>query len=314
MRDRVRVASVFLVLAIIHFLGSGCAPTPEIPIPTMASMTHLLNEILLDPTITCETLRAQFGVDELPLAANPGEAGLEYEEAFVVTPDGIPLRTWYMPAGASRGVVVVSMGAVGDMSCYLFTSQLLVNLGFSVVTYDYRGFGGSGGEVDVTQLATDLEAVLDWARSHTGQRQVTLAGISLGSIPAIAVASRRPDAVNAIMLDSPVSLEKMIERFTFVLREKTQAYILALAPDLASEDLLEDVFVPVLMMVGSRDRLTTPESVQALFDHAPGPKVFGEIPDVGHARGIFYQTSVYLLFVESFLADIWDSQRISPVP
>lgn len=300
--------------SIITFLFiAGCAPVAEIPLPTPASMANLLNALLVDPKVPCETLRAQFGVESLPLADNPGEVGMAFEEAFVVTEDGIPLRTWYLPAVAERGVVIVSIGAVGQMSCYLYTAQLLVNLGYSVVIYDYRGFGGSGGVVDVTNLATDLDAVLRWTRTRTGHPQVSLAGISLGSLPSVAVAARRPDAVNAVLLDSPVSLEQLISRFTFVLQDKTQAFIRALAPDLASEDLIVDVHAPLLVMVGAQDRLTTPGSVERLFDLAPGPKVFGEIPDVGHARGIFFETSVYTLFVESFLSQVWEpAETVAP--
>ena len=73
------------------------------------------------------------------------------------------------------------------------------------------------GRLPTRGAVTELEAVLDWTLEYTGREQVTLMGVSLGSIPSVSHAVLRPDDVNAVILDGVISLRIEAERFAYLL-------------------------------------------------------------------------------------------------
>lgn len=280
----------------------SCSPPP---LPSADEAVAALSALILDPSRTCADLRSDFGMEHLPLVDSPTEIGLEFEEHWVSTVDGEVLRVWYLPAELDRGTVVVSPGAAGTVPCYLFTAQLLVESGWSAVLYEYEGFGWSSGEPSLTALCPDLEAVVDWARARTGRRQVTLLGMSLGTIPSVAVAVERPHAVNAVVLDSPVALGTEIGRFGFLLGGRAEDLISVLDPKLRSETIIDEMRQPLLVFSHEWDIVTPPETVDLLFRLAPGPKDLLRFPQHEHARGQFHSTEVYARYLDAFLSEVW---------
>ena len=295
------LAGVLVTLLVTN----SCVPAPEIPAVTRDELSLVLSEVVFDPEMTCAELREAFNVEHLPLVDTPDEVGLAYEEHWLPTAGDGLLRVWYLPTALDRGVVALSQGSFGAMPCYLFHARMLAHNGWAVVMYEYRGFGGSDGEPDVNMLKGDLAAVVDWACGYTGREQITLMGISLGAIPSVAVAVEYPEAVNAVVLDSPVAMGEMIERLEFALRNQTQLFIDRLAPDLVSEDLIERMQQPLLVFVGDEDKLTTPASIQLIYDRAAGPKQIVYFPGVGHAREPFRDTGTYTYHLETFLSTVW---------
>jgi pimeloyl-ACP methyl ester carboxylesterase len=291
---------------------SACAPPPPIPIPKdQAAFQRVLNTLLFDPDKTCEELRRDFQVEFLPLAETPDEIGLEFHEVWLLASDQVPLRVWYLPARLDRGTIVLSIGAVGSIPCFLFHAQLLVDDGWSVVLYDYRGFGQSNGTPDVAFLADDLNTVLDWTLWFTGRDRVTLMGVSLGTVPSVAVAAQRPEHVNGLILDSPLAMTRTIERLGFVLQDRTQVFLDLLDETLVSERLIRQVERPVLILVGENDRVTGIVDADLLAENAAGVVEQARFADVGHARAIFRDTNRYRFEVERFLTRIWN-QAILP--
>jgi fermentation-respiration switch protein FrsA (DUF1100 family) len=295
----IRRAALFAATCVIF---TSCAPPPP---PTPEEVLATLSRIILRPERTCEELREAFEVEHLPVVDYPSEAGMDFEEHTVPTDDGQFLRVWYLPADANRGTVVISPGAVGPMSCYLHTTLLLIQNGWSVVTYEYEGFGGSSGTPSLLTLSPDLETVVDWARARTRHEQLTLLGISLGTIPSVAVAVERPDAVNAVVLDSPVALGVEIERFRDLLGVHTEDVIAVLDPTLVTEVIIDQMHQPLLMFLHEQDDVTPPATIEMLFELAAGPKQLVRFPDLAHARGQYFQTEQFTLHLETFLTEVW---------
>ena len=272
-------------------------------------MYDLLNQVMLSPDVDCATIQDRFGADELPLVSTPDEIPLEYSEIYLPTFDNNELRTWYLPSERDRGVVLLSYGAVGSMPCYLYAADILVTNGWSVVLYDYRGYGQSSGTADLETISADLETVMDWTLANTGHDQVTLMGISLGTIPSVPVAARRLDVVNGVILDSPVVMSQEIRRFSTFLGKLSHAILAMLPFDLRAEDAIEVMPQPVLIFSAGRDLLTPPDMVHMLFDRAPGAKYLVEFDGIGHARGIFKDTEQYATELENFLARVWEGRE-----
>ncbi|MBV9078141.1 MAG: alpha/beta hydrolase, partial [Methylobacteriaceae bacterium] len=74
---------------------------------------------------------------------NPAPEGAELRA--VVTADAIRLRvaSWH-PAGPARGTVLLMQGRAEFIEKYFEVAGELLERGFAVVTFDWRGQGGSG--------------------------------------------------------------------------------------------------------------------------------------------------------------------------
>ncbi len=295
---KLRYGVLVLLLAV-----SACVPNAEL-LPD--EVEKGLSSVIMNPAVTCEELRKSFGLEHLALVDTPDQAGIAYEEHWVAVPQtGQAVRMWYAPAKLNRGVVVISLGAVGSLPCYLFTTRLLTQNGWSVVSYEYEGFGLSTGTPSLLSLRPDLQAVVDWTIGYTGFERVTLLGISLGTIPTVAVAAESPEKVNGVMLDSPVALRAEIERFRLLVGGQDGRVLAALPDELVSERIIGDMRVPSLIFMHERDDITPTTTVKLLFDLAPAPKTLVSFPSLNHARGQYFDTDRYVFAAESFLSGIW---------
>ncbi|MBI5863180.1 MAG: alpha/beta fold hydrolase [Planctomycetes bacterium] len=290
---------------------TGCIRNDPVEPLTTARVNSLLNLVVFNPQVGCEELQKRFDVENLTLVDQPSEAGMEYEEAYITTLDGNRLRTWYLPSRLDRGLVVFSMGAVGSMPCYLYPIRILIANGWSVVLYDYRGFGGSSGVPDVSALAPDLGVVMDWSLQRTGREKATLMGVSLGTIPSVSIAVERPDVVNGIVLDSPVVLSMEGVRFAPLLGSWADQVGAFMPVELLSEQLIGNVAAPTLFFEHGDDKLTPPSMVGLLYSLAREPKRLVTFDGLGHARGVYHDTDRYAIALEAFLSQVWEGRDLT---
>jgi hypothetical protein len=290
------------LLAGTTLVATGCFLRP---LPPPEEILRVLSYAILQPETTCAELRADFGLEDLPLVDTPDQIGISYEEHRLPTSDGQTLRVWYMPANDQKGVVVVSPGNTGPMPCYLFTAWLLTQTGWTAVMYDYQGFGGSSGQPDLRALRSDLETVVEWVLAETGTGQVTLLGMSLGAIPSVAVAVDRPELVNAVVLDSPVAMGIEIQRFQFLVGGRSEQIIAALDAWLLTENIIDQMRQPVLVFLDEQDTVTPAAAVELLYEQAGGPKQLVRFAGLGHAAGQFVRTDEYRTELDDFLEDVW---------
>ena len=293
------------MLTAMFSLAGGCMPTSLVELPTNDEFVTFLNRIILYPDVSCDELRTAFGVDYLPLAENPADLDLGYEDYFIPTPDGETLHLWYLPTELNRGTVVVVQGSTGTMPCYLFVASLLVEKGWSLVMFDFRGFGESSGEPDIGKLHVDLYAVLDWAAANTDRQNFTLLGVSLGSLPAVTAAVNRPELVNGIILDSPVAMGEEIRRSELVLGDFAETLIDLLPPEMLPEDNIASMTQPLLLIEGGQDTITPPASVELFYERTGGSKELIVFPELHHATAPYHGTGSYSFYLERFLSKIW---------
>ncbi len=292
-----------LPLTLLGLLLAGCVPlVPE------DAFVDLSSRFGLAPQRTCGQLKRFASVALLPDVDNPGELGLEYEETFVPVAEGLRVRLWHMPAAEDRGTVLFSMGAAAGMNCYLLIPKKLVEAGWSVVIYEYEGFGESDGRPSMTVLLRDACAVLDWTLAHTAAGQVTLLGASVGTIPTVALAAARPGDVNAVVLDGAISLRAEIDRLWFLYGGQTERYLNHFERGMWLEEQITRVHQPVLAFAYGRDEYATSARMPEILAQCPGPTTLHVFADLGHARGPYRRTEEYFDLLETFLSDVWTSR------
>lgn len=113
---------------------------------------------------------------------------VEQKDQTVVTEDGYELAvTSFVPDGAALGTLVINPAMATARQFYGQFAAWWAERGFYVVTYDYRGIGGSrletlrGFETSVEDWAIrDIPAILNWAQQQTESPDLYVAGHSLG--------------------------------------------------------------------------------------------------------------------------------------
>ncbi|SMD31898.1 Serine aminopeptidase, S33 [Reichenbachiella faecimaris] len=73
----------------------------------------------------------------------PHDFHMTYEKLTIPSSGGAQLNAWYFPSDLGDQLMIISHDGVGNMGDYLERVKILVHYGFSVVIYDYRGFGQS---------------------------------------------------------------------------------------------------------------------------------------------------------------------------
>lgn len=137
-----------------------------------------------------------------PPGRTPADAGLEFRELELATSDGVRLHAWLLEARAPRGVVLVCHGNAGSIEQRIEHGSAFVSMGWSVLLFDYRGYGRSTGSPSEEGTYRDAEAAYDWLVGAGGQSgaRIVVYGESLGAGVAIELARRRP--VDGVVAES----------------------------------------------------------------------------------------------------------------
>lgn len=97
---------------------------------------------------------------------------------------------------------------------YIFQARLLAEAGFQVLSYSARGWGCSGGQVNVVgpQDMQDLKHIIDWLERHTSidTTNIGMAGISYGGGLALMAAAMEPRIKTVAAMSAWGSLEEAI--------------------------------------------------------------------------------------------------------
>ncbi len=277
----------------------------DLPIVPMDEFVNMASELALLPEATCEELKVSFGVPHLQTVDVPSEAGIAYEEVMLENISGELIRVWYIPSTLDRGTVILSNGAVGNMACFLYVTHMLRADGWSVVMYDFQGFGGSTGQPSLLSLYGDLDVVLDWTLARTGREQVTLMGVSIGTIPSVAHAVSRPDDVNAIVLDGPISLTVEVAAFAALLGGDISPYMALLGDEALFQAQFPRVRQPTFVFLYGLDEFATAEVFEEITADLPPPMEIIKFPHLPHARGPYLETATYFYQLDRFLASVW---------
>lgn len=131
-------------------------------------------------------------------------AGVE-DHAFPVTPEVNIAGRFYLTD--PKGPDLLFFHGNGEIaSDYDDLGPCFNRYGINFLVADYRGYGQSGGTPSVSTLLSDALEVFDQVAGWREELQRTgpflVMGRSLGSAPAIEIASRRKDKIAALVLDS----------------------------------------------------------------------------------------------------------------
>ncbi len=197
------------------------------------------------------------------------------ERIEIATSDGERLEALLSPAAEGQPTALFFHGNASRIDDFGFLAGLLAERGYGLLALSYRGYGGSTGSPSEAGLIADGLAAFDMlVKRRDGP--VVVVGQSLGSAVAVAVAAERP-AVGLVLISAPDSIAAVAQHHYPYLP------VAALIRDPFRSDLrIADVDAPKLFLHGDRDTLIPVERGRALFERAPEPREFRELPGYGH--------------------------------
>lgn len=128
------------------------------------------------------------------LDVTPAGIGVQFEDVYFETADGVNLHGWFLPGRTSR-VLLFFHGNAGNISHRLPSIRQFLDLGLSVFIIDYRGYGQSGGKTTEAGTYEDANAAWRYLTETRGLAagDIVIFGRSLGgSVAAHLAASVSP--------------------------------------------------------------------------------------------------------------------------
>jgi|GEM_PF-3570149 len=118
--------------------------------------------------------------------------------------DGTHLNGWYFHGkstmASQRPVILYVHGNAGNMAAQWFQFNFLMDWGYDVFTFDYRGFGFSEGHPSREGLWMDTQAAFQELTLLQPGRKYVAMGFSMGSPYAMQLAAHEPRVSKAVFL------------------------------------------------------------------------------------------------------------------
>lgn len=225
--------------------------------------------------------------------ADPGEP--PPDDVWLALDDGTPVHGWYFPHESATGAVLLSHGNGGNLSHRgRLARELGRQLGKAVLSYDYPGYGKSGGSPTEAGCYAAGEAGFRWlVQKGFPARNVLLVGESLGGGVAVELATRHDHAA-------------LVLAFTFTsLPEAAKHHkpwvpcVTLMSNRFDSRAKIGACTRPVFIAHGTEDRIVPFEQGEALYAAAHAPKAFFRMDGVGHGFG---QPAEFFTRLKAFLA------------
>ncbi len=224
----------------------------------------------------------------------PDSIGWEYEELTVTTEDGFDLNTWIYapnPENEKDEVLILAYPDAGNMSFYVYHASILANLGYTVITFDYRGFGKSSDfEIKPNNLfhlefSNDLKAIVDFTKSRFQDKNIGIWAWSMGTMVTTYAFEEIKGNIDFLIYDAFVyNPENHIQRIKSVKGKETFSPI-------KSEDYIQKwkaIDIPILLFAGKEDKITTAQDAKSNryeFNIKPVIKIY----DGGHLMGFQHE-------------------------
>lgn len=202
----------------------------------------------------------------------PASYTMGAEHFHLTAPDGVKLAARHWPNPAAKHTVLWFYGNGEDIGALELSAGEWRKRGFAVMAVDYRGYGRSGGVPSEATTYDDAAVALDWLKKERGlaASQVVLLGYSLGSGPAVELATR--EKLGGLILIAPL----------------VSAYrVMTVVPLLPGDKFVNigkigRIQCPVLFLHGRQDRTVPFWHGEKLFAAAPEPKRHLWVDEAGH--------------------------------
>jgi abhydrolase domain-containing protein 17 len=223
---------------------------------------------------------------------------LPHPSSYPDTPDILKIRSGngnlisalYLPNPTAAFTLLVSHGNAEDLGDDREWLWDLRRAGFSVLGYDYQGYGTSQGKPAERTAYEDEIAAYEYLTRDLklAPDRIIIYGRSVGSGPAVHLAVRKPAA--GLILQSPfMSAFRVLTRVPLLPFDKFPNY-----------KEIARVRCPVLIIHGANDTVIPPWHGQKLWEAANQPKQLVMVPGADHNDLNFVAGARYFQTLQTF--------------
>src|SRR5688500_6924771 len=244
-----------------------------------------------------------FAPERAPVKSwNPEDYGIPkgaVEEHWIETPDGEELYAWYCRAPKPVASGVFCHGNTGNLTISADIIPHLLNAGFNVLFFDYRGFGRSSGSASLRGVISDgVTASRFHDRIRPKEIPSVLYGFSLGGAIAAQVIRRHP--FDALILQSTFTILPAVTRHLF--------------PRLPLHPLSGNIFdtvgvikrlqVPLLILHGTNDEVCPSSMANEIYDACAATKRIHTVEGGLHKDLYLRDPDALIWAISQFIADL----------
>lgn len=204
----------------------------------------------------------------------PGISYPEDRRGFSVLGEGEDaVAIFHLAAGPGRPTLLWSHGNAQNLQSLKPAMEYFHLRGFGVISYDYPGYGESGGEPHEEGCYRAIERTYQHLREEIGvaPSEIVLVGQSVGSGPTCWLAAREDHG--ALVLISPfLSAFRSVTRIPLFPGDRFPNF-----------RFIKEITTPLLVIHGENDEVIPFSNGRKLYELSPSEnKTFLPIPDAGH--------------------------------
>ncbi len=220
------------------------------------------------------------------------------QDVWLASADGTKLHAWWLPHDNPKGAVLVSHGNGGNLSHRgLLSASLHDTLGYSILMYDYPGYGKSEGKPSESGCYAAGDAAFKWLTDDRKipANEIVLLGESLGGGVAVELATRH-DHRALVLLQTFTSLPDAAKVHYPWLPTRT-----FMSNRFDNRAKIASCRKPVYVAHGTADRIIPFAQGEELFQAAHEPKRF--LTMRGHDHNDFLPVE-FVHGLRDFLAEV----------
>ncbi len=210
------------------------------------------------------------------------------------TQDGKQISAIYLKNPKARQTILFSHGNAEDLGSILGLIEQFQRIGFSVLAYDYHGYGTSEGRTNEYKTYLDIQAAYLYLTQtlNIPAKDIILYGRSIGTGPTIELA--RQAVVGGVILESP-----MVSTFRVIT-------VIPLFPfdKYRNNQKIADIKAPILFIHGVNDKTIPIWHGKYLYNLAKAPKRFYPVEGADHNNVMMVGGDQYLQAIVSFAASL----------
>jgi len=185
---------------------------------------------------------------------------------FIPAEEGVRLGARFYPAEPKEPHLLFFHGNGEIASDYDTIGPVYNSYGISFLVVDYRGYGQSTGSSTASNLLSDshiiFKEVSAWLNEQDRTGLLIIMGRSLGSAPALEVASAYQDAISGLILDSAFARTvPLLDR----LGVATETLGISEANGFTNFGKIRDIGKPTLIIHGQNDEIIPPREADILM-------------------------------------------------
>ena len=216
------------------------------------------------------------------------------EDLYIETPDNLKLHAWYIANKESKtrkGLVVQLHGNAQNLSSHFQSVFWLVEKGFDVIAFDYRGYGMSEGQSDIFMGPSDIAVAIDYAAKKAKKEKIPLIvyGQSLGGSLLLKTLKDNPTRwpIHLTIVESSfhsyqgIAREKLSEAWLTWPFQWLSYLLISSKLDPGGQDLAKISHIPNLLLYSEADPIVPIHHGQKIFSELRSKKEFWTYPS-GH--------------------------------